>query len=516
MSVGAGMTTVGRTSDNGISFPDDSNVSRYHAEIESREDEYWIKDLDSSNGTTVNGTRVQGEMRLQDGDEIVLGGTSRITIEVVKEETQSGGYSSVGSGADAGADEGEGAEDAEPSDEGDDAEDSEYDETEDEPRSNSTRNALIAAGAGICLIGVLAIGGIAYYATRGPSCPATVTVSGIEEAETIVGEKEIELSIENEPPEGCVGGALVYVDETQVYSEKGAPSSFKLNSNDIPQFADGMAHFITVVLFDEENVKISSSKPIFVAFETHKAAKPEDEETKGDVAGGSDGDETAGSSDGKKELSLIEINTMAKQLLTKFSGNKRYNLGDQQFLQEVREKAADFASDGYYERAERYRDPINVAFVHENNLDASFGFILAMSRSKFVPAKQGTGEGLWRMDPQFAKDNAYDGMCGTETLADPQQNCAAKAAAIYMKSIVWNVFQGDMIYGAAAFGKSAADAAAWNATLPANRGDVWNAIRTPQERENLINFFAAGIVTENPQKFGLKDKPLSELYRLTL
>src|SRR5690606_8507179 len=140
----------------------------------------------------------------------------------------------------------------------------------------------------------------------------TVTVSGIEEAETIVGEKEIELSIENEPPEGCVGGALVYVDETQVYSEKGAPSSFKLNSNDIPQFADGMAHFITVVLFDEENVKISSSKPIFVAFETHKAAKPEDEETKGDVAGGSDGDETAGSSDGKKELSLIEINTMAK------------------------------------------------------------------------------------------------------------------------------------------------------------------------------------------------------------
>jgi hypothetical protein len=139
-----------------------------------------------------------------------------------------------------------------------------------------------------------------------------------------------------------------------------------------------------------------------------------------------------------------------------------------------------------------------------------------MSRSKFVPSKQGMNEGLWQMDPQFAKANAYDGLCGTETIGDPQQNCAARAAAMYMKTIVWNVFEGDMVYGAAAFGKSPADAAAWKAALPPNRADVWAAIRTPQERENLINFFAAGIVTENPQKFGLKDKPLSELYRLTL
>ena len=40
-----GVTTIGRTSDNFISFPEDANVSRYHAEIESRGDDFYIIDL---------------------------------------------------------------------------------------------------------------------------------------------------------------------------------------------------------------------------------------------------------------------------------------------------------------------------------------------------------------------------------------------------------------------------------------------------------------------------------------
>ena len=86
-----------------------------------------------------------------------------------------------------------------------------------------------------------------------------------------------------------------------------------------------------------------------------------------------------------------------------------------------------------------------------------------------------------------------------------------------MKSMVFGVFEGDVIYAAAAFGKSPQDAGAWKATLPANRMDLWASIRTPAEREALVRFFAAGIVAENPQKFGLKrDRPLSELYRLAM
>ena len=83
--------------------------------------------------------------------------------------------------------------------------------------------------------------------------------------------------------------------------------------------------------------------------------------------------------------------------------------------------------------------------------------------------------------------------------------------------MIFGVFDGDAIYGAVAFGKSPQDAAAWKATLPQNRSDVWNSVRTPAEREQLVRFFAAGIVAENPQAFGLtKDRPLSDLYRVAM
>ena len=77
-----GVTTLGRTTDNLVSFPDDSNVSRYHAEIESRGSEFCLIDLGSSNGTTVNGTKVTGETYLKPGDKIVLGGSSELIFEL--------------------------------------------------------------------------------------------------------------------------------------------------------------------------------------------------------------------------------------------------------------------------------------------------------------------------------------------------------------------------------------------------------------------------------------------------
>jgi len=51
-------------------------------------------------------------------------------------------------------------------------------------------------------------------------------------------------------------------------------------------------------------------------------------------------------------------------------------------------------------------------------------------------------------------------------------------------------------------------------SLPADRSDFWKVIKDAKEREQVVRFFAAGAVAENPQKFGLKkDRPISELYR---
>jgi hypothetical protein len=52
----------------------DANVSRRHAELRQEGTTYWIVDLDSTNGTSVNGKPVERQ-RLEDGDTITLGST---------------------------------------------------------------------------------------------------------------------------------------------------------------------------------------------------------------------------------------------------------------------------------------------------------------------------------------------------------------------------------------------------------------------------------------------------------
>ena len=62
---------IGRGSDCQIALPE-RQVSRYHAKIIREGSSYVLHDLDSKNGTHLNGTQVKGSVRLQDGDEIQI------------------------------------------------------------------------------------------------------------------------------------------------------------------------------------------------------------------------------------------------------------------------------------------------------------------------------------------------------------------------------------------------------------------------------------------------------------
>jgi pSer/pThr/pTyr-binding forkhead associated (FHA) protein len=65
-------TTIGRSPDCGI-FLDDVTVSRKHAVLVEREGGFAIEDQGSLNGTFVNRSRIEGEQRLSDGDEVQIG-----------------------------------------------------------------------------------------------------------------------------------------------------------------------------------------------------------------------------------------------------------------------------------------------------------------------------------------------------------------------------------------------------------------------------------------------------------
>ena len=65
--------TIGRHPDSNLVLAD-PNVSRNHAEIRPQGERFAVVDLGSTNGTRVNGVRVDTQV-LQDGDEISFGNT---------------------------------------------------------------------------------------------------------------------------------------------------------------------------------------------------------------------------------------------------------------------------------------------------------------------------------------------------------------------------------------------------------------------------------------------------------
>jgi hypothetical protein len=73
--VGSAPVTVGRGSQNDLVLDGDEFASGRHARIEARSDGMWVQDLDSTNGTFVNGERVVGAERMYPGDVLRIGET---------------------------------------------------------------------------------------------------------------------------------------------------------------------------------------------------------------------------------------------------------------------------------------------------------------------------------------------------------------------------------------------------------------------------------------------------------
>jgi Inner membrane component of T3SS, cytoplasmic domain len=67
--------TVGRGGQNDLVLEGDEFASSRHVRIEVRGDGVWVQDLDSTNGTYVNGSRVMGAQRLDTGDVLRVGET---------------------------------------------------------------------------------------------------------------------------------------------------------------------------------------------------------------------------------------------------------------------------------------------------------------------------------------------------------------------------------------------------------------------------------------------------------
>ncbi len=67
--------TVGRSPGCGVSMPDDVYTSTLHARLFRHNDQLWVEDLGSTNGTFVNSERITQAARLGKGDLLQVGST---------------------------------------------------------------------------------------------------------------------------------------------------------------------------------------------------------------------------------------------------------------------------------------------------------------------------------------------------------------------------------------------------------------------------------------------------------
>jgi FHA domain/Bacterial Ig domain len=530
------VVAIGRALDNTISLEQDSNVSRYHAEIEKRGEEFWIVDLGSSNGTTVNDVPVEFEHPLSDGDLIGIGGSTIIefhlsyspwldpeehydeappfepapasapqtppvsalpvsapAVSVPAVSAPATSAPAVGSSALA------------------DATTTAHQPLPAAPPATGLSPLLLvgAVGGGLLLTGVVAAA--IYFAVRPGACKATVRITSPQTGTTIKGPVTIRVEAEETK---CIDRVIYQLDGTKVASSEIPPYNAVLDPADLSGLTAGN-HVLTVTIEDDKGNRRIQPEEIVLGFERAQITTPENND--GAVSSPSPVSVDHPIDGQGEKLSAADIKEMCDKLAKEVAGKNQYIL-DRELLHQVEARTADYAVGGFYSRARPFRDVINDSFINEQGLEPPLGYVMAMSRSSFnlAPSRSNAisqGEGLWQIPLPLAQNAGYLGRCGTATLSEQTQKCAAMVAAAYMKSLVVDLFGGDSLLAVSCFGLSPKEAAQWRDQLPPDRSDLWKVINSAEQRERLTRFLAAGIVGENPQRFGLvSDSPLSNLY----
>ena len=522
--IDSGVAGIGRALDNTISLEDDSNVSRYHAEIEKRSDGFWVSDLGSSNGTTVNDLPVDLDQSLRNGDLIGIGGSTIIEFHLsnipwdveekrddeapqeappmaapVLEEPAADLKARVGSELSYAATSAQqplvGASVQQP--------------LAAAPSSGGLSPLLLigAIGGGLLLTGAVAT---ILIINRSNTCKASVRIVSPQTGTTIKGPLPIRVEAEETQ---CIDRVIYQLDGVKVASSEVAPYQAMLDPADLSGLTPGN-HILTVTVEDEDGNRRVQPEEVMLGFEAAQSKRP-DSDTSSDST--SESVEPRNDGGSKQSVSSADIKDMSERLAREVSKKDGY-VFDRELLHRIEARTSEYVVAGFHNRARPFRDVINDSFINEQGLDPPLGYLVAMSRSNFnlSPGRSNDssqGEGLWRFPLPLAQTAGYIGRCGTATLSDPDQKCAAMVAAAYTKALVVDLFAGDTVYAIACFGMTPKEAAQWRDQLPADRRDLWKVINSAEQRERLTRFFAAGIVGENPQQFGLmSDSPLSSLY----
>jgi len=218
------------------------------------------------------------------------------------------------------------------------------------------------------------------------------------------------------------------------------------------------------------------------------------------------------SADGSQapDVTPPEVREMTIQLVYRISQKSGYEFAPD-FVEKIRERTHEYISANDLLRARKFRREINKSFRDEE-LHPLVGYSLALSRSNFDSTKTEKGIGLWQIPLGVARSQGYIGANENDAkLRAPEYS--AEIAASYTKELFAAFEADDFIYAIACFGMTREEAGRVQSRLikaapnAKERRDVMKIIQAgvlaDEQVETLTRFFAAGIVGENPRKFGL-------------
>jgi hypothetical protein len=219
-------------------------------------------------------------------------------------------------------------------------------------------------------------------------------------------------------------------------------------------------------------------------------------------------------------VAAAEILSLSEQLAAQISQKGGYAFAPE-FIKLIQAHTQEYCSQKAMGAARLYRREINKSFRDEG-LNPLVGYALAMSRSRFDANTTDKGIGIWQIPLSVARSQGYLGAAeNSSKLKVPETS--AQISAQYTKALLSTFDTEDFMYAIACFGMNLQEAGRVQARLvnmapdARNRRDVMKIIKagvlSADQVDNIARFFAAGIVGENPQKFGLGDsQPFSSFY----
>jgi hypothetical protein len=206
-----------------------------------------------------------------------------------------------------------------------------------------------------------------------------------------------------------------------------------------------------------------------------------------------------------------EVGELARTLARQISQRNIYSF-DPAFVALIRSYIAEYRADPrYFERASRHSDEIETEFTNQN-VPPLLGYIMAMSLSKFDEQ----GGGIWRLPPAVTRE-----LAPRDAAAEAPAASGSKLAARHMKGLLSQFEMHGFMYVAACYGMTPEEYGRVRVKLEEKdpggqaRYDFWKmknaGVVRDEQVKNAARFFAAGIVGENPVRYGLRTKPLSTL-----